>query len=587
MKVKLVSSTHTEQEFLDSFKNNSELQESLKTQEGLMIYAARVSSPNQENPKYSKLLKHCMEHGHWSIFEMADVTFEVETSRGISPQILRHRSFSFQEFCMSGKTEVYFDLPSKVKQNKRQLYKLTLEDIYKKWNEKDAFHTLKRSRIKKMFVRSFDLKTKTFIHSHIKNVFKTGKKEIYEIELFNGKKIQCTKEHKVFTKKYGFISLEKAFGLGRNKNIAFITDNDFIACNGIPVYQNYEWLLNAKKKSILNKTGLSGIAGDAGVSPHTIRKWLKKHNLSFSKKEVASMYPVWNKGKYGYSWGSHSEKTKEIMRKKARKGPSSNLWKGGTTTERKQIQADIQKYKKSLIEDYNSKCGFCNKKLSGVIDLHHIKTVCEYPELAREYKNLMPVHDSCHDKHHKIFGNHKKYRENSKGNTLTVSWSKIKKVKYLGIQETYDLEIENDCHNYIANGVVVHNSQRYQGLKSDGIEIYEARRQDKKNRQNSIDDLDFFTKLQFELAQKLVWNISYRLYDYFLKHKVAKECARFLLPLNTKTRLYMKGSVRSWIHYFDVRCDPATQKEHREIALALRKEFCKKFPTIAETKGWK
>ena len=66
--------------------------------EALMAYVARVSSPDQENPKYAGLLKYCMKHGHWSVFEMCDMTVEITTTRAIAAQILRHRSFCFQEF---------------------------------------------------------------------------------------------------------------------------------------------------------------------------------------------------------------------------------------------------------------------------------------------------------------------------------------------------------------------------------------------------------------------------------------------------------------------------------------------------------
>lgn len=68
------------------------------TAEGLMAYCARVSSPHQESTDYEKLLAYCIAHKHWSIFEMADMTVEIVTSRAISPQILRHKSFQFQEF---------------------------------------------------------------------------------------------------------------------------------------------------------------------------------------------------------------------------------------------------------------------------------------------------------------------------------------------------------------------------------------------------------------------------------------------------------------------------------------------------------
>jgi thymidylate synthase (FAD) len=107
-----------------------------------------------------------------------------------------------------------------------------------------------------------------------------------------------------------------------------------------------------------------------------------------------------------------------------------------------------------------------------------------------------------------------------------------------------------------------------------------------KNRQNSLDDFEDDTKQWFDQAQAQVWDHSYKLYEQALEKGIAKECARSILPLNTVTRLYMKGSVRSWIHYFAVRCDPATQKEHRDIALAAREIFMEHFPTVAAALEW-
>ena len=96
--VKLVSTTKTEIEFIQSFIENDEFKEIISTPEGLMVYAARVSSPNQENPKYANLLKYCLKNGHWSVFEMCDMMVEIETSRALAAQILRHKTFNFQEF---------------------------------------------------------------------------------------------------------------------------------------------------------------------------------------------------------------------------------------------------------------------------------------------------------------------------------------------------------------------------------------------------------------------------------------------------------------------------------------------------------
>src|SRR5690606_35631486 len=115
--------------------------------------------------------------------------------------------------------------------------------------------------------------------------------------------------------------------------------------------------------------------------------------------------------------------------------------------------------------------------------------------------------------------------------------------------------------NYVADGVVVHNSQRYSVATE--FEIYPARRQDVKNKQNSIDDMSDEDKDWFEKAQQSVIDASDYYYKEALKRGIAKEQARFLLPLSTKTTIYMTGNLRSWIHYIELRTDKSTQLEHR------------------------
>jgi thymidylate synthase (FAD) len=127
-------------------------------------------------------------------------------------------------------------------------------------------------------------------------------------------------------------------------------------------------------------------------------------------------------------------------------------------------------------------------------------------------------------------------------------------------------------------------SQRYSSV--DEYIEYEARRQDVKNRQNSIDDLDDEVKQWFRDCQFEVWKLSYEHYEAALKKGVAKECARFLLPLNTGTRLYMNGTIRSWIHYLGLRSDATTQLEHRELANAIKGIFITELPVVSKALGW-
>lgn len=123
-------------------------------------------------------------------------------------------------------------------------------------------------------------------------------------------------------------------------------------------------------------------------------------------------------------------------------------------------------------------------------------------------------------------------------------------------------------------------SQRY-SQATDFI-TYPARRQDSKNRQNSIDDLDQETQDWFKWAQEQVQDQSQLFYEQALEKQVAKEQARFLLPLSTQTTLYMTGNIRSWITYFIVRMEKSTQKEHRDITQSIYKEFKTYFPNICE-----
>ena len=142
-------------------------------------------------------------------------------------------------------------------------------------------------------------------------------------------------------------------------------------------------------------------------------------------------------------------------------------------------------------------------------------------------------------------------------------------------QSSMTLEIETT--RAIAAQILRHRSftfqefsQRYaQSNELGNIQLPELRRQDKKNRQNSIDDLDPFIQQKLEAQMITLFSSAQALYNQMIEEGVAKECARMVLPLCTPTRIYMTGSCRSWIHYIDLRTAHGTQKEHMDIAEAL------------------
>jgi thymidylate synthase (FAD) len=163
--------------------------------------------------------------------------------------------------------------------------------------------------------------------------------------------------------------------------------------------------------------------------------------------------------------------------------------------------------------------------------------------------------------------------------------------KHWSVFEQADLTVEIQTSRAIAQQILRHRSFTFQEFSQRyaealDFELYEARGQDSKNRQNSLDNMEPKTKEYFAAVQQEVWEKSYALYNVLLASGVAKECARFILPLNTATTIYMKGNVRSWIHYIDLRTMPGVQKEHRDIAVAIKGVFKEYYPLTTEAIGW-
>jgi thymidylate synthase (FAD) len=126
-------------------------------------------------------------------------------------------------------------------------------------------------------------------------------------------------------------------------------------------------------------------------------------------------------------------------------------------------------------------------------------------------------------------------------------------------------------------------SQRYADTSELGSAVIpHLRRQDLKNRQNSIDDIPMEMLGNYYRRISELYENSEHLYREMVSNGIAKECARSVLPLSTQTRLFMNGTLRSWIHYLDLRCSNGTQLEHQQIARAIRKIFCEQFPIIGE-----
>lgn len=175
-------------------------------------------------------------------------------------------------------------------------------------------------------------------------------------------------------------------------------------------------------------------------------------------------------------------------------------------------------------------------------------------------------------------------KENKNGERLLKY---LIKHKHWSPFEMASMCVEIETSRSISSQLLRHRSFQYQEFSQryaaviDKPETPNLRRQDVKNRQNSIDDLDPFLKQNLQLNAQRLFTQAHLLYEEMLEHGVAKECAREVLPLASRTRLYMHGTLRSWIHYIDVRASVETQLEHRQIAKEIKRIMYEQFPTIS------
>jgi thymidylate synthase (FAD) len=167
--------------------------------------------------------------------------------------------------------------------------------------------------------------------------------------------------------------------------------------------------------------------------------------------------------------------------------------------------------------------------------------------------------------------------------------------QHWSVFEQAHMTLEIETNRGIAAQILRHRSFTYQEFSQryadvnwleSGIPIPDLRSQDNKNRQNSIDDIPETTKKDLQTYINRHFVEAMDLYNELLRQGIAKECARFVLPLATPTKIYMTGSVRSWIHYINLRSAHGTQKEHMDIAKECQCIFAGQFPICAEALGW-
>jgi thymidylate synthase (FAD) len=450
-----------------------------------------------------------------------------------------------------------------------------------------------RWRVQRMRVRTMDERTGEFGFGHIADVIDKGVQPVYRVTLADGKQLTLTENHRVFTPD-GWRTMRQALGLVGDGPDATMTREAHLMINGEPAHRDRAWLQARRAEGL----SVSEIAGAAGCSYHTVRKWLARHDLGFEPGERRSGTP-WNKGKSGYRTSLRHSATHLDAIRRARSGDASNFWRGGVTSDRASIGASTTAHAAKVHAQYDYTCQQCNRR-GQRLHAHHIAPVWLEPARAREIGNLITICTDCHHEIHATrdaelafaqrFGSRIGFAEDidvptRKGFRLVAHPVRVVAVAYVGLRQTYDLTIAGSSPNFVANGIVVHNSfnefsLRYAKATDD---FYLPAPEDVRTQVGKPGAYSFETvapELAEETRRELeaVYEHAFATYTRLTEAGVARELARSALPVGAYTQFYWTVNARALMNFVSLRNSEFAQLEIRRYAEAVEAFFAARMP---------
>ncbi len=471
-------------------------------------------------------------------------------------QMVRSR-VNLQELCVSGETNIY------TSQGNR-----TIEDLYKiQESQKEKYGIVKYPSVK-----TYDFNKKVFTMAKIKEVFKTGKKEVYELTLQWGHKgnefkIKSTLDHKFYTKE-GW------------KPLKDIKVGDFMAKNGEPFYRDKLALKKMKEEFLARGIGLKGMSMELKVNYNTLKAWIHKHKLQYTQKEASSTFNVWNKnvrGRLSHSFGQVKSLEARLKIANRHVMPLGTTKQGFFKRARSYWEADFRR--KWVLEKCNHKCMKCGR--TDHLEYDHIQPVSIYPEKAFDLDNMQTLCTVCHAV---------KSIMELKISRSTLSFGFVKAIEKIGVEETYDLEVDHPDHNYVANDIVTHNSRRYVSAKRVEQDHYISRKMSKviskftitkpfRETYDGNDDLTGFAgvpmgtlveNIEMSFNTQQVIDICMNHYFKALEDGVKPEEARRIIPQTGYSQLWMGFLPYQLENFFKLRLDSHAQWEIRKCAEAMK-----------------
>ena len=449
-----------------------------------------------------------------------------------------------------------------------------------------------RWRLRRMRLRVLNEDTREFEIGHIADVVDKGVQPVYRLTLADGKALTLTVNHRLLTSE-GWKTLGQAVGLEGAGEAARMTRSALLLTNGVAAHRDRDWLMARRSEGL----SVTEIAARAGCSYHTIRKWLALHDLQFRPEERRGWRP-WNAGRRGYTTRLvHSPEHLRAIRD-TRSGARSNFWRGGVTSERASIARWTREIAPKVHAAYDYTCQACAAR-GGRLHAHHVVPVWADPTVARDKRNLISVCHTCHVAIHRTRESELDFMERfvdrpspsidltarARGWKLTARAVPIVSIEYIGLRQTYDLCVDGPWHNFVANGVVVHNSfnefsMRYARATDDFYvpEAEDVRTQVGKPGAYSFDPVEPEVAEAAREELKAVYETAYAAYERMVEQGVARELARSVLPVGAYTEFYWTVNARSLMNFVSLRAAESAQREIRRYAEACEQFLAEKMP---------
>ena len=556
--------------------------------ERLAEFAGRICYMSQHNPAQrttADYLENIKKQGHGSVLEHANYTLLLEgVSRSLTHELVRHRAgFAY---CLAGDTRIYSEHRQGGRRNGtkkrtiRQLFEMTLTP-----------HG--RSRLKLLRLRCLDEATGTFRTGKVADVAFSGRKPVFRVVLEDGKTITCTKEHRFLTPA-GWRSLDEAVrGLTISRSGIAVTgglDDAYLMVNGVEAYRDAAWLRTQYHELGLDQATIGRLAG---VSTHCIRSWVRRHGLQKPLGSWTVGREPWNKGRE-YSAGWHHSPETRAQLSAAKQGENNPQWRGGITRDAVAIRRPVQALRAQVFGRDEHRCRLCATR-GGRLTVHHVVPAWARPDLADQLDNLATLCRSCHlqvnghelDYVERLGGSiaevpAESVRNLGTGRLLVPRARRIVSITYAGEVDTYDIEMAGPNQNFVAEGIVTHNSQlsqRYVDESEANFVVPPA----------VVGDaaLETAWRAQVEQAQAAYVSLVDTLMERYAwvgdkvhRRKMAREAARGVLPNSTETKIVVTGNARAWRTMLELRAGEGAELEIRRLAVAVLRVLVKEAPAF-------